>query len=284
MSPRNNVREIVSHEDVLRYEKDGVVCLRRAFDGQHVATARQGIDRNLRNPGRFFRDHTSDTSAGRYVFDFWNWPAIPEFAALMQNSPLGRIGTRILRRDRVLMLMDNWFLREQGAADRAPWHHDEPYFDFEGKMCIVWIPLDSVGANAGLRFVRGSHLWGKLFAAQQFSENVPFECLGDRYHPMPDIDARPADYDIVGWDLEPGDCLAFDFRTIHSCAPDSRASKTTRRMTFRLGGDDVTFQPRGEWTREITEFLQSQGQVAGETLANPLIPVIYEARGRLGDR
>jgi len=234
---------------------------------------RRGIERNLDNPGPFFRDHTSEGSAGRYVFDFWNWQAIPEFREVMFESPLGMLGAQILGCDRVTLLMDNWFVREAGSLDSAPWHHDEPYFDFSGRMRIVWIPIEPVSAECGLTFVRGSHLWGRLYAAQQFSNNVPFACIGEEFHPMPDF--TDGDHDLVSWDLDPGDCLVFDFRTIHAGGKQS-ADQTTHRMTFRLGGDDVRFEPRGEWTREISEHLIQQGQVPGQPLGNPLTPVIYE--------
>lgn len=264
---------MIENSRIQQYQQDGVVCLRDVFDPKWIDKMHLGIERNIITPGPFFRDHTSEGSPGRYVFDFWNWRAIPEFRDVMFDSPLGEVGGEILDCDRVTMLMDNWFLREAGSVDAAPWHHDEPYFDFYGRMCIVWIPVEQVSAEVGLTFVRGSHAWGRLYAAQQFSENVPFDCMGDDYHRMPDIVER--EYDLVGWDLDRGDCLVFDFRTIH--AGSSRSAPTTaRRMTFRLGGDDVRFEPRGEWTREISEHLVKQGQAPGQALCNPLTPVIYE--------
>ena len=92
---------------------------------------------------------------------------------------------------------------------------------------------------------------------------------------MPDI--HGGGYDSISWDLAPGDCLVFDFRTIHAGGRE-RATGTMRRMTFRLGGEDVRFEPRGEWTREISDHLVGQGQHPGQPLDNPLTPVIY-ARG-----
>lgn len=265
---------MISPRQTARYRTDGVVCLRQVFDAEWIALAKAGIDRNIANPGPFFRDHTGPESAGRYLFDFWNWRDIPEFERLVFESPLGGIGERVLG-GRVRMLMDNWFVREAGSVDGAPWHHDEPYFDFEGRMCIVWMPLESVRANRGLTFVRGSHDWGRLYAAQQFSDNVPFDCHGDEYHPMPDFDGDRQRYDFLSWDLDPGDCLVFDFRTVHRASDRARsADRTTRRMTFRMGGQDTVFRPRGEWTRQISEHLIGLGQMPGAALDNPLTPLI----------
>ena len=38
--------------------------------------------------------------------------------------------------------MDNWFFREAGSKSGAPFHHDISYFDFEGTMCVLWLPLE----------------------------------------------------------------------------------------------------------------------------------------------
>lgn len=267
---------MLTTEQLQRYQHDGVLCLRQMFDAEWISIAHKGIDRNIANPGNFFRDHTSQDSRGRYVFDFWNWREIPEFEQLIFSAPLGALGADLLNSSRVRLLMDNWFMREAGSTNGAPWHHDEPYFDFEGSMCIVWVPLETLSAAEGLTFIRGSHRWGKLFVAEQFSENVPFDCYGDGYHPLPDFDAERAEYDFLNWDLAPGDCLVFDFRTIHSATEQHRSRLTTHRMTFRMGGADIVFKPRGKWTREISDHLISLGQKSGAPLDNPLTPIIFE--------
>ena len=103
-----------------RYRRDGVLCLRNVFDERWIGKIRSGIERNVARPGPFFRDHTSAGSPGRYVFDFWNWRAVPEFREVMFDSPLGVLGAEVLECGRVTMLMDNWFMREPGSVDAAP--------------------------------------------------------------------------------------------------------------------------------------------------------------------
>ena len=267
---------MLTAQQLKRYQRDGVLCLRQIFDATWLARARRGIERNIEKPGLFFRDHTGRDAAGRYVFAFWNWRDIPEFEQLVFSAPLGALGADLLNTDRVRLLMDNWFMREAGATNGAPWHHDEPYFDFEGCMCIVWIPLEAVSAEDGLTFVQGSHRWGRLFAAEQFSDNVPFDCYGDRYHAMPDFTADRDRYRFMCWDTEPGDCLVFDFKTVHGATKPRHSGSTTHRITFRLGAEGVVFRPRGEWTREISNHLIGLGQKPGSRLDSPLTPIIFE--------
>lgn len=262
---------------VEKFQTDGVVCLRQQFDPHWIDLTRRGIQRNLENPGRFFRDHTPEGSPGRYVFDFWSWPEIPEFRDLIFGSPAAAIAGRLMGAQKTVLLMDNWFMRERGATNGAPWHHDEPYFDFEGRMCILWMPMEPVSREDGLRFVKGSHRWGKLFMASQFSENVPFTCDGDDYAEVPDIDAAPGEYEFLSWDMEPGDCLVFDFRTLHAAtAGNTPLDQTIHRMSLRFGAEDVMFRPRGEWTREIAEYLMKQGQQANACLETRITPLVWE--------
>jgi ectoine hydroxylase-related dioxygenase (phytanoyl-CoA dioxygenase family) len=263
-------------EFIDRYRRDGVVCLRGVFDQSWLDITRAGIGRNLTNPGPFFRDHTTAGSAGRYVFDFWTWRQIPEFRRLVFDSPAAAIAGQLMLTEAVSLAMDNWFLREAGAADGAPWHHDEPYFDFEGPLCVIWIPLEDVRADEGLTFVRGSHDWGRLFVAPQFSDNVPFESAGEGYEAMPDIDGDPGAYDLLTWNMRAGDCLAFDIRAVHGATTRDRAlTRTIHRMSLRFAAPAARFRPRGAWTQEISDHLIAEGQVVGAPLNCPLTPEVW---------
>ncbi len=257
------------------FRRDGVVHLRGAFAPRWLDLAARGIARNLAHPGPFHRDHTPPGSPGRYLFDFWTWSETPEFRELIHDSPAGAIAARLLGADAVRMVMDNWFLREAGATAGAPWHHDEPYFDFEGRLCVLWLPLEPVTGDEGLTFVRGSHRWGRLFAAPQFSDNVPFRCEGARYEPVPDVEREYAG-ELLGARTTPGDCLVFDFRTLHGATAGARPlPRTARRMTLRFAAEGARVVPRGEWTREISAHLVSLGQVPGAALDSPLTPRVW---------
>ncbi len=263
---------------VAQYRHDGVVCLRGVFERRWTELALRGIQRNLENPGPFFRDHTATGSPGRYLFDFWTWRHIPEFSALVLESPAGAIAGELLEARESTMIMDNWFLREAGATNGAPWHHDEPYFDFEGRMCVIWLPLEPVTRSEGLTFLRASHRWGKLFAIPQFSENVPFSCEGDAYSELPDIDAHADDYEFLSWDMDVGDCLVFDFRTVHSATSKDRPlDRTIHRMSLRFAAEDTLFKPRGAWTKEISDHLIAEGQQPGMALDCDLMPRVWRA-------
>jgi ectoine hydroxylase-related dioxygenase (phytanoyl-CoA dioxygenase family) len=268
---------MIAEEDIRVFDTDGVVCLRGAFGERWLEAARRGITDDLDHPGPFFRDHTPSGSEGRYVFDFWTWCDVPALSDLVRHSPAGEIAGYLLRAQSVTMIMDNWFLREAGATGSAPWHHDEPYFDFEGQMCNVWIPLEPVAEDEGLEFLKGSHRWGQVFAPFHFRTHEVFDGVGPDYPPIPDIEAERDRHEFATFALEPGDCLVFDLRTLHRASAGSRPlDKTIHRIALRFGNQDTVFQPRGPWTKEITDHLVNLGQAVGAKLDCPLLPRVWE--------
>ena len=83
-------------------------------------------------------------------------------------------------------------------------------------------------------------------------------------------------YDLLSWDVNVGDCLVFDFRTLHCVSnKGAPATETQRRVTFRFGADDVIFSPRGEWTKETSDFLIGHGQHVNSPLGCDIIPQVW---------
>jgi ectoine hydroxylase-related dioxygenase (phytanoyl-CoA dioxygenase family) len=259
------------------YDEDGVVCLRNVFGPEHLAAIGEAIALDLAAPGPFFRDQTPPGSPAKYLFSYWIWQNNAPMRQVVLESPAGEIAGHLMGARRVTMIMDNWFLREAGASNGAPWHQDEPYFDFTGgRLCAIWIPLEDANAAEGLSFVAGSHRWGKLYVPQNFRDRVAFEGVDARYAPIPDIDASLGAYDVRSWDLTAGDCLVFDLRTLHGATRQTTPlQRTIRRLSLRFADENVRFEPRGPWTEEISNHLIALGQRPGEPLNCPLLPEVW---------
>lgn len=268
--------DAVTPDAIAAYARDGVVCLRGVFSQDLIDLTARGIERNIAHPGRFFRDQTPDGSPGRYMFEYWAWRDIPEFVELLETSPAARTAGKLMNARSATLIMDNWFVKEAGAVNGAPWHHDKPYFDFEGRMCNVWFPLEDASAQEGLRFIRGSHLWPGLFKPRNFREHTPFGGDMTAYAEIPDIDGNPKAYRFLSWDLAPGDCLVFDLKTLHGAASGRKPlAKTIRRMSLRFAGENAVFQPRGTWTEETSEHLIALGLKPGGPLECDLLPTLW---------
>ncbi len=257
------------------FDRHGVVCLRDVVDDECLRRAREGIVESMAHPGPFFRDQTPENSPARYLFDYWNWQRIDGLRWLVLESNLAVRVASLLDAATLNLLMDNWFLREAGATNGAPWHHDEPYFDFDGgRKAVLWFPLETATHDEGLTFLSGSHRWGRLYMPQNFREHQPFAGDMSAYHATDEVES--SDAARLAWHMEPGDCLVFDFRTLHR-ATNARdpLPRTIHRLSLRYGDGDVRFRPRGSWTEEITRHLASLGQRVGEPIECPLLPRVY---------
>ena len=79
-------------------------------------------------------------------------------------------------------------------------------------MCILWLPLAAVKKREGIAWVKGLHLWNKLFLRTRFKEGhqedgEAGEVNGKTYYLTPDILNNKQDYEVHQWNFELGDCV-----------------------------------------------------------------------------
>ena len=272
---------LLSQANVDEYRQHGVVHLHNVFDAECIASVRQGIEKNMAAPSPRFEARMAGSSAARYCEDFWVWSEFPEFERFVRSSPAARIGAELMGAKRVNLVMDNWFLREAGASARAPWHHDISYFDFDGTICVLWLPLEAADRNEGIQFVRGSHLWDRLFMRVWFKDHLPAAeaqwVNGKYYEPPPDIDANREQYDIVSFDVNEGDCIVFDIRTLHGSAAGTPSSKAHSRYTLRMAAEDARICYRGDWAIGEREVFEAFGHAEGDELNSDFFPTLWRA-------
>jgi ectoine hydroxylase-related dioxygenase (phytanoyl-CoA dioxygenase family) len=88
---------------------------------------------------------------------------------------------------------------------------------------------------------------------------------------LPDNEADRAAHTILGWDLQPGDAMAFHMLTLHGSATSAH-----RRRVFsvRFVGDDARHAPR-EWTTSPAFPGPAERLSAGALFGGLLFPVIF---------
>ena len=164
--------------------------------------------------------------------------------------------------------------KEPETLERTPWHHDQPYYCVNGgDTCSLWIPLDPVPKETCVQFIAKSHKWGRWFTPKKFV-GTEYTNTGDGFEPMPDIDSELVNYELLSWEMSPGDCIAFNFLTVHG-APGN-VSKASRRRAFaaRFTGDDATFIRRsGEMSPPFPEIMLDNGA----KLDSKTFPVLFGA-------
>lgn len=231
-------------KEQLQFSQDGVTIIRGVFK-DWIEPLRLGVAQNEQQPGQWFRDYTPEQSHGRFWADYCNWQRIQPFYDFVNLSPASQLAKQLMQSNHVRMFHEHVLVKSPKSAKITPWHHDAPYYPVSAKQTLsLWIPLDPVSRESAIEFVAGSHLWNKHFKAQSFNGDY-YEHQGSKEEILPDIEANREKYDILGWELEPGDAIAFDYLTIHG-APGNLSDQYSRRaISFRWLGDDAIYVNRG---------------------------------------
>jgi len=146
-------------------------------------------------------------------------------------------------------LGEQLFLKEGGASRRTPWHQDTSYLRMMGSQLVAcWISLDALPKEHALEFVRGSHA-GVLYNGSSFAAHDDTSPLykHSKLPRLPDIQAGREAFDIVAWDVEPGDVIVFHLGVLHGGAGTAPGLRR-RTISMRFLGPDVVFdgRPRDE--------------------------------------
>lgn len=233
-----------SDGEVAAYRADGAVALRGCFDRHWIELLREGVERNLADPGPWACDYTPPEGPGGFRDDYCNWERIDQYRAFVEGSPAAAIVGTLMGADEVRFFHEHVLVKEPGTLEATPWHHDQPYYPVDGdQVCSVWLPLDPVPERACPRFVAGSHRWPGYLTPRSFVDQQPY-AGSDAYAPVPAIDADPEQYRLLSWTLALGDCIVFHAKTVHG-APGT-AGLTSRRRAFatRWLGDDAVWAER----------------------------------------
>ncbi|WP_170340431.1 phytanoyl-CoA dioxygenase family protein [Ruegeria arenilitoris] len=231
---------LVSPEMIETYRNDGVVLVKGLF-ADHVDALREGVARNMADPGPYASENKKEGETGRFFDDYCNWSRIPEFRQVIQASPVAEVASDLMESRSVQIFHDHVLVKEPGTSMATPWHQDGPYYFVEGRQTIsFWSPLDPV-TQATLRCVAGSHLWEKEVLPTRWVSEEGFFPDEGQYIAVPDPVAEGMR--IVEFDMEPGDAVAFNFRTLHG-ARGNQSDSRRRAFSLRLVGDDARYVER----------------------------------------
>jgi len=256
------------------FRRDGAVCVRDAFAAEEIALVEAAIEQNLAAPSERALVASRPDDPGRFFEDFCNWQRLPGIEEVMRMSRAAAIAGELMGSDHVRFYHDHVLVKEPGTAQRTPWHQDQPYYNVEGtQTCSVWLPVDPVSRASTLEFVAGSHLAPWLMP-RTFMDNQAKWFPDGALDELPDIESDRSAYDIIGWELEPGDAVFFDMLTLH-CAGGVEGPHRRRVLSLRFLGDDVTHAPR-DW-RTSPDFPGLVDELAaGAPMDHPLFPVVWQ--------
>lgn len=262
--PSRNMTD--ADRDALR--EDGVICLRQILEQEWLDVAASGIDTLLAAPSGL-GEMLSMPDQG-FAGDLFMWMKNPSFRSLVFDSPLPCLAHQSLQSATVTHWYDQLFVKEPGSDVPTPWHHDLTFWPIAGEQIIsLWIPLDDVDrASSGLEFIKGSHRWPNRYKAITNDRNEFM--INPDLEDAPEVDADRSAYDLVDWDMTPGDVLVFNPLILHGSA--GNASTTTRRraLASRWVGDDVVFAPQPH----TMPLPRGHGLADGDRLGGPHFPTV----------
>ncbi len=231
---------LITQDHIDTYQIDGVVLIRNLFK-DYVDTIRKGIDFNMAEPSEFGAENLKPGEGGRFFDDYCNWTRVAEFEVVIRNSPAAEVAADLMQSQSVKMFHDHVLVKEPGTSKSTPWHQDDPYYFVDGRQNVsFWSPMDPV-KEASLRCVVGSHLWEKPVLPTRWLSQEDFYAGEDIYMPVPDPDAEGMQ--VVEWEMEPGDAVAFHYKVLHG-ARGNEAATRRRAFSLRLVGDDARYVER----------------------------------------
>ncbi len=231
---------LVTQEMIDTFQEDGVVLIKGLF-ADHVEALRDGVAANMAEPGPYASDNHKQGETGLFFDDYCNWSRIGQFEDVIRNSPAAEVAADLMQSRSVQMFHDHVLVKEPGTSMATPWHQDGPYYFVDGQQTIsFWSPLDPV-KQATLRCVAGSHRWEKEVLPTRWVSEEGFFADEGQYIPVPDPDAEGMR--VVEFEMEPGDAVAFNYRTLHG-ARGNQSDSRRRAFSLRLVGDDARYVER----------------------------------------
>lgn len=276
----------ITSDEVATYHRDGVVLLPAMFDGDWITLLKQGLEANYKDPTDRSRVWDRDASGRTMFYDSQAWQRIGEYRQFIFDSPAAAIAGHLMGSSRINFYFDAVFVRSPGSQFATPWHQDEPYWSVEGyDTCTIWMPLVPVRQENALAYVPGSHRLDSVFYQYNFGnlnpdgktgiDQVDFSRVAERA--FPDIAAEPERFGVVSWDMQPGDCVAFNSRIMHGGSGKLDDDCELRVFTTKWLGDDVRIKFRAcGMDPDHSAVMTEKGLKPGDRPGTDLYPQVWQ--------
>jgi len=280
-----DIPRAITADEVGSYHRDGVVLLPAMFDEAWIESLKLGLDANCKDPTDRSRVWDRDAAGRTMFYDSQAWQSVDEYRQFIYDSPAAKIAGQLMGSTRINFYFDAVFVRAPGSQFATPWHQDEPYWSVEGyDTCTIWMPLVPVKRENALAYVPGSHRLDSVFYQYNFGDLNPdgkagidmvdFSDLAEMT--FPDIDSDPESFGVVSWDMQPGDCVAFNSRIMHGGSGKLDDDRELRVFTTKWLGDDVRIKFREcGMDPDHSAVMTEQGLRPGDRPGTDLYPLIW---------
>jgi len=239
----------LSEEEVASFRTNGVVKVSGAVDPSWIPELLTVADGQLTKPSKWVNDVNAGASENRLFTDRYLWRHNDVIHRFVHDSGCARLAAQAMGSNSARFYFDHLLIKKVNTPTITPWHQDAPYWPFRGKqIASIWLALTPVTVEgSGMEFIRGSHLDDVYYLPEVFggADNKSGQWANEqRGVAVPDIDANREEYDIVSFDLAPGDALIFSAWILHGARGNSSSTQDRVALSTRWLGDDVLWDPR----------------------------------------
>ncbi len=244
----------ISEEQIAQYQRDGAILLRGILTAEERELLEKGLEESNTNPGKRSTRATDPEGRGEtFLESFPSQGANPSLKALLEIGRIPEIAGRMMRAPSAQLVLDQVFYKQAGRIIATPWHQDTPYLRVRGDdMIRVWVSADHSPRELTLQIIRGSHRWGMVFDPQiETGGNIKnaddkgrmIQLTGgaNRGPRVPDIARYPESFDILSWDVEPGDALIFNGNMLHAAGGAENHPMRRRAYTSMWAGPELRY-------------------------------------------
>jgi ectoine hydroxylase-related dioxygenase (phytanoyl-CoA dioxygenase family) len=246
----------ITEDDIRRYERDGAVLIRGALDPDTSRLIEQGVEETYRAAATRSTIIDGADGQGRTVVRDYASLTSATLRALLADGLIGRIGATIMRTSAAHLVLDQIFYKTQGPIVPTPWHQDTPFLRVRGDSLIrLWFPCDYSPREITVQVVRGSHRWNVVYNSAVNSRmssvanpGAERTVVGDSSLPQPpDVHGYRDSFDILSWEVAPGDVVAFQGNMLHGADGHPGHDKPRRALAVLMGGPELRYHvPRGK--------------------------------------
>ena len=234
---------MIKNSIIKEYKKNGVVVLRDIISKKWINILKNGVKKNFENPSKYKCVYEKNNQKEIFYDDYCNWNRIKEYKQFIFQSNISEVAKELMQSIKVNLFHEHVLVKEIGSKKRTPWHQDQGYYCVQGKDNVsIWIPLDKIDINSSMEFILGSHKWNKTFLPTKF-KGYDYDHKDKEFEKIPDIENNRKDYEIISYECELGDAIAFNYATIHA-AYGNNSNNRRRAFSVRFTGDDARYIKR----------------------------------------
>lgn len=241
----------LSDEQLAQYQRDGAILLKGVLSEEEQALLEQGMEECRRHPGKRSTRASSPTGEGETFMETFPSLNSPSLKKLLALGRIPEIAARMMQVPSAQLVLGQLFYKEKGCIIPTPWHQDTPFLRLRGDdMIRVWVTADYSPRQLSLQVVRGSHRWNVVYDPRppgdrngniKETEGRMIQIATGSGPPVPDIAKYPDSFDILNWDVEPGDALVFNGNMLHAAGGMEDYPGQRRAYTSMWGGPKLRY-------------------------------------------